>query len=46
MMEAKGVGLMVSGVGRGVALDRDQNWAKVKRAYDSLVSGTGEAYTE
>ncbi len=46
MMEAKGVGLMVSGVGRGVALDRDQNWAKVKRAYDSLVSGTGEAYQE
>ena len=46
MMEEKGVGLMVSGVGRGVALDRDQNWAKVKRAYDSLVSGTGEAYCE
>ena len=46
MMEKKGVGLMVSGVGRGVALDRDQNWAKVKRAYDSLVSGAGEAYQE
>ena len=45
-MEQKGVGLIVSGVGRGVALDRDQNWAKVKRAYDSLVSGAGEAYQE
>ena len=45
-IEKKGAGLIVSGVGRGVALDRDQNWAKVKRAYDSLVSGIGEAYTE
>ncbi len=45
-IEKKGVGLIVSGVGRGVALDRDQNWAKVKRAYDSLVSGAGEAYQE
>ena len=45
-LEEKGVGLMVSGVGRGVALDRDQNWPKVKRAYDSLVSGTGARYRE
>ena len=45
-IEKKGVRLIVSGVGRGVALDRDQNWAKVKRAYDSLVSGVGEAYQE
>ena len=45
-IEKKGVGLIVSGVGRGVALDRDQNWAKVKRAYDSLVSGVGEPYQE
>ena len=45
-IEEKGVGLIVSGVGRGVALDRDQNWAKVKRAYDSLVGGIGEAYGE
>ena len=46
MLEEKGAGLIVSGVGRGVALDRDQNWAKVKRAYDSLVYGTGERYGE
>ena len=45
-LEQKGIGLIVSGVGRGVALDRDLNWAKVQTAYDSLVSGTGIAYTE
>ena len=41
-----GIGQIVSGVGRGVALDRDLNWSKVQTAYDSLVSGTGIAYTE
>lgn len=45
-IERKGVGLIVSGVGRGVALDRDQNWAKVQRAYDSLVEGKGAPYCE
>lgn len=45
-LENKGIGLIVSGVGRGVALDRDLNWAKIQTAYDSLVSGTGIAYTE
>ena len=45
-LEAKGIGQIVSGVGRGVALDRDLNWSKVQTAYDSLVSGTGIAYTE
>ena len=45
-LEQKGIGLIVSGVGRGVALDRDLNWAKVQSAYDSLVSGTGIAYTD
>ena len=42
----KGIGLIVSGVGRGVALDRDQNWAKVERAYRSLTEGKGEVYGE
>lgn len=46
MMDEKGLGTIVSGVGRGVALDRDLNWAKVKRAYDSLVEGKGNTYTE
>ena len=45
-IEQKGVGLIVSGVGRGVALDRDQNWAKVQRAYASLVEGNGAPYCE
>ena len=46
VMEAKGIGTIVSGVGRGIALDRDQNWAKVERTYKSLVEGEGAAYTE
>ncbi|MBQ1771831.1 MAG: phosphoglycerate mutase (2,3-diphosphoglycerate-independent) [Clostridia bacterium] len=45
-IEKKGTGLVVSGVGRGVALDRDQNWAKIERTYNSLVNGTGAPYTE
>lgn len=45
-MQDKGVGCIVSGVGRGVALDRDQNWAKVQRAYDSIATGKGARYRE
>ncbi len=45
-LEEKGIGLIVSGVGRGVALDRDQNWAKIQITYDSLVAGKGTTYTE
>ena len=45
-LEQKGCGLIVSGVGRGVALDRDQNWAKIQRTYGSLTEGSGEAYRE
>ena len=45
-IEAIGTGTIVSGVGRGVALDRDQNWAKVERAYLSLTAGKGETYEE
>ena len=37
-----GVGQIVSGIGRGIALDRDGNYAKTKRAYDLLVFGTGK----
>ena len=40
-VEEIGVGRIVSGVGRGIALDRDGNYAKTKRAYDALVFGTG-----
>ena len=37
-----GIGQIVSGMGRGIALDRDRNYAKTQRAYDALVYGIGE----
>ncbi len=43
-MEEIGVGQIVSGVGRGIALDRDQNWAKVERAYASMTGGKAIRY--
>ncbi len=39
-----GVGQIVTGVGRGIALDRDGNYAKTKRAYDALVFGAGKQW--
>ena len=39
-----GVGQIVSGVGRGIALDRNGNYAKTRRAYEALVNGVGTAY--
>ena len=44
-VEEIGVGQVVSGVGRGIALDRDGNYAKTKRAYDALVFGSGRTTT-
>ena len=43
-MRQMGVGKIVSGIGRGIALDRDKNWAKVKKAYASMTAGTGTRY--
>jgi hypothetical protein len=37
-----GLGQIVSGVGRGIALDRDGNYAKTRLAYDALVMGSGK----
>lgn len=37
-----GVGKIASAVGRGLALDRDGNYAKVKKAYDGMVFGVGK----
>ena len=38
MIEERGLSLTVAdGVGRGIALDRDGNYAKVKRAYDNMI---------
>ena len=39
-----GTGRIVDGVGRGIALDRDRNYEKVKLAYDALVDGAGALY--
>jgi 2,3-bisphosphoglycerate-independent phosphoglycerate mutase len=42
-MEGIGIGQIVSGMGRGVALDRDKNYReKTKLAYDALVFGKGK----
>lgn len=35
---------IVDGIGRGIALDRDLNWAKVQKAYDLMTAGTGRTY--
>ena len=40
-----GLGRIVDGVGRGVILDRDKNYDKVKRAYDALIRGDGQQYS-
>jgi len=40
-IEKIGVGQIVTGVGRGIALDRDGNYAKTQRAFDALVYGKG-----
>jgi 2,3-bisphosphoglycerate-independent phosphoglycerate mutase len=41
-IEDIGIGLVVSGVGRGIALDRDGNYTKTQRAYEALTLGTGK----
>ena len=40
-MEEIGVGKIASLSGRYYAMDRDNNWDRIKMAYDSLVSGEG-----
>jgi 2,3-bisphosphoglycerate-independent phosphoglycerate mutase len=39
-----GVGKIASVMGRYYAMDRDNRWERVKKAYDALVFGRGEAY--
>lgn len=43
-MDEIGVGQIASGVGRGIALDRDGNYTKTQRAYDALVNGIGRQW--
>lgn len=40
-VEEIGTGQIVTGVGRGIALDRGGNYDRTRRAYDALVFGTG-----
>lgn len=40
-MDAIGLGKIVTGVGRGIALDRDGNYGKTQRTFNALVSGIG-----
>ena len=42
---AIGTGQIVTGVGRGIALDRNGNYAKTRRAYEALVDGIGRMHT-
>ncbi len=37
-----GIGRVVTGIGRGIALDRDGNYSKIRRAVDALVYGAGK----
>ncbi len=39
-----GRGMIVDGIGRGIALDRDGNYARIQKAYESLVQGKAERY--
>ena len=39
-----GRGRIVDGVGRGIALDRDSNYAKIQKAYECLTLGRGTQY--
>jgi 2,3-bisphosphoglycerate-independent phosphoglycerate mutase len=43
-MEAIGIGDVVTAVGRGIALDRDGNYAKIQHTFDALVFGKGRHY--
>ena len=43
-MHEIGIGQIVSGVGRGIALDRDGDYNKTRCAYDALVLGAGTPY--
>lgn len=43
-VEEIGIGKIVTGMGRGIALDRDGNYKKTKCAYDALVYGIGKRH--
>ena len=45
-MKKIGVGEIASVAGRYYAMDRDNNWDRVKKAYDALVFGEGIQTTD
>jgi 2,3-bisphosphoglycerate-independent phosphoglycerate mutase len=46
-LDAIGCGMVVDGVGRGIALDRDHDYEKIQRTYENLVAGmNGLRYTD
>lgn len=42
LVDQVGIGRIVTGIGRGIALDRDGNYHKTQKAYDALVHGLGK----
>jgi 2,3-bisphosphoglycerate-independent phosphoglycerate mutase len=44
-MREIGVGRIATGIGRGIALDRDGDYAKTRCAYEALVDGVGVTYS-
>ena len=40
-----GIGTVVTGMGRAVALDRDGNYTNIQRAYEAMVLGKGRLFT-
>ncbi len=41
-MSEIGIGQIATGVGRGIALDRDRNYEKIRRAFEAFVDGVGK----
>ncbi len=41
-----GIGQVVTGIGRGIALDRDGNYGRIQRAFDAFVTGVGRPCPE
>lgn len=44
-LAAIGAGVIVGGIGRGIALDRDKNYSRIEKAYNALTLGTGLKYS-
>lgn len=45
-MDELGIGKIASICGRYYAMDRDRRWNRVKKAYDALIYGKGEKFSE